>query len=546
MGFCCSVNNNEYKRKRPTKSKYTLEGTNEKSENKENKLTHNTENNGEFLFENEILDIKINEKEKLEGLENEGIKKERLKEEKFEKDRLEKEELEKEKLEKEKLKEELEKERAEKEKLKEERLEKERLKEELEKERLEKEKLKEEKLKNEELEKERLEKEKLKEEKLKKEKLQKEIFERERLKEEILKKEELEKEKSEKERLKEELEKERLEKERLKEDKLKKEILEKERLEKEKLEKERLERERLEKEAKRRREIIEQLIPQSRNSTSEIDVGEKSTHDGGAIYDNTRKIILSVSGYFNNGRSIKVTRMKDNTHGTTEIYLNVIPFGTHGQYPVYDGTLYTYFFESESGSNNHFGRLKMDTLTFESLPSLPYSQFSEFSGGCFHNGKIYILNKELYLCQYTVENQSWNTLSLKLPTKGSLMNNPSDSINIYCIFEGQRFSYINLTTNTITDICTPPVKYSFSTNYEHYLFNTEDFGYFVFATFITHWYVYSSLNNKWYRLSNWKNIIDSSSHLVIIPDGPIAYYHVRDCSHWEMVPLQFLSTKSKS
>jgi len=74
---------------------------------------------------------------------------------------------------------------------------------------------------------------------------------------------------------------------------------------------------------------IHQFLETTTSCISTIPTGENTTHDGGAIYDPVRKIILSVSGTFNNGRNIKVTRMSDGTHGSTSTR-DVIPFGTHG------------------------------------------------------------------------------------------------------------------------------------------------------------------------------------------------------------------------
>ena len=74
----------------------------------------------------------------------------------------------------------------------------------------------------------------------------------------------------------------------------------------------------------------------------------------------------------------------------------MVPFGTHGNYPVYDGERWVYFFESESGSNNRFGRIdinNLDSKDFKELPKIPSGSFDEFSSSVYHFGSIYSVNE---------------------------------------------------------------------------------------------------------------------------------------------------------
>lgn len=136
----------------------------------------------------------------------------------------------------------------------------------------------------------------------------------------------------------------------------------------------------------------------TKNFKSNINIANEKTHDGGAIFDDQRRIMVSTSGEYNNGQNLKVTTINDNLEnitGKTILYENVIPFKTHGSYPIYDGEKYIYFFESESGNNNRFGKINIDEIpkNFIELPSIP-DKFIEYSSSVFHFGKIYSINSK--------------------------------------------------------------------------------------------------------------------------------------------------------
>ena len=138
------------------------------------------------------------------------------------------------------------------------------------------------------------------------------------------------------------------------------------------------------------------------NSTCEIPVGDSTTHDGGAIFDPNKQIIVSVSGCYDSGQSLKVSKLgsdENSIKGETRLITDVVPFGTHGNYPVYDGERWVYFFESESGSSNRFGRIdinNLDSKDFKELPKIPSGRFNEFSSSVYHFGSIYSVNESSY------------------------------------------------------------------------------------------------------------------------------------------------------
>jgi len=279
-------------------------------------------------------------------------------------------------------------------------------------------------------------------------------------------------------------------------------------------------------------------LDRTRSHGSEIATGNNTSHDGGAIYDPIRRIILSVSGNYNNGRNLKITTMTDGTHGETALRPDAISFGNHGQYPVFDGQQYTYFLQSEDCGNNMLGRLDMDTMTFETLPNLPTSSFREFCRACYQNGCVYALDRELNVREYNVDTRTWRTLRATLPRPGCLMTDPAEPNNIYCMCtDGRRLFRIDIAEETQTHIQDSPSNFSLGANGEAVLCRVSPTEFLIFCGLSAGWHVYSSEQRRWVALHNWRNVRNGSGHLVIVPDGPTAFYHVDDTERWEMVEL---------
>jgi len=276
----------------------------------------------------------------------------------------------------------------------------------------------------------------------------------------------------------------------------------------------------------------------TRSTGSEIATGNNTSHDGGAIYDPIRRIILSVSGNFNNGRNVKITTMTDGTHGETALRTDVIPFGNHGQYPIFDGSQYTYFLQSEDDGNNSIGRLDMDTMEFERLPSLPTSSFREFCRGCFQNGNIYALDRELNVREFNTTERTWRTLRCSVPRPGCLMADPAEPNIIYCLCtDGNGLFRIDIAEEERTHYHDTPSNFSLGANGEAVLVRVSPTEFLIFCGLSGGWHCYSSERERWINLHHWRNVRNGSGHLVIVPDGPTAFYHVDDSERWDMVPL---------
>ena len=169
-------------------------------------------------------------------------------------------------------------------------------------------------------------------------------------------------------------------------------------------------------------------LASTRNSTCNIPTGNSKTHDGGAIFDPEKRILVSVSGNYEYGKSLKVSKLgsdENNIKGETRLITNVVPFNTHGNYPVYDGEKWIYFFESESGSYNRFGRIdinNLDSKDFKELPSIPSGRFDEFSSSVYHFGSIYAVNNNNHKLWRFIVSVNYNKAILKQANHFSILD----------------------------------------------------------------------------------------------------------------------------
>lgn len=134
----------------------------------------------------------------------------------------------------------------------------------------------------------------------------------------------------------------------------------------------------------------------------------------GSVYDQKRKIVVSVTGSNEEKTGLMITEIKsDGEELEYDIKKaeDVIPFDSTNVRPIYDGIRYIYFVGIKGGMGNKFGRIHIEKIkkgTFEELPSLPDKekdvkrQFAFPSGGVYHFGKIYIQDSECRIWQFSI------------------------------------------------------------------------------------------------------------------------------------------------
>lgn len=135
-------------------------------------------------------------------------------------------------------------------------------------------------------------------------------------------------------------------------------------------------------------------LSSTRNSPSEIPTGNNTTHDGGSIFDHKKRIIVSTSGNYNNGMSLKVSKLgsdMNNIKGETRLIENVIPFRTHGSYPVYDGEKWIYFLNRRADLKTGLGELTL-TISIQRISK----NFLRFLQGFSTNFLLQFIILEVY------------------------------------------------------------------------------------------------------------------------------------------------------
>jgi len=271
---------------------------------------------------------------------------------------------------------------------------------------------------------------------------------------------------------------------------------------------------------------------------SAISANQESSHDGAAFYDPVRNCIFAVGGNVNNCRDVLVTRLTDATHGETTRRADVVPFSSHGQYPIFDGTNYAYFCESEGeDEDTRFGRLNLDTMTFEEL-ARPEESFREFNSGCYANGRVYVICAD-NLMEYDPGANRWTNTGMEFEDDCRLLPDPlSEGDTFYCLYAGVRGLYqVNVHDHTTALVSNAPRDFDLNQNGEALIVALPDMTRVLFTSLSDHWFYFSFDDQRWVELPEWSNTHNGSAHLVVVPSGPVALYHIDGNPRWTGVNL---------
>jgi len=264
---------------------------------------------------------------------------------------------------------------------------------------------------------------------------------------------------------------------------------------------------------------------------------EDTSHDGSAFYDPERNIIVAVSGNGNNCRDVMITHLSEGLHGETRRHENLIPFGSHGQYPIFDGVRFAYFCQSEDDDDNRFGRLDLDELTFEELAQFP-GTFKEFCSGCCVLGKIYVVGDDDGLYEYNPAENVWTRTPLNIASECRLLSDPLGEGHMYVLEDDEHGFYsVDVEDFTKTLITNPEHSFDLNQNGEALVVALPDQSRILFTSLSDTWYCYLFETDEWIRLAGWEDVRNGSAHLVIVPDGPTALYHIDDHPNWTGVRL---------
>jgi len=291
--------------------------------------------------------------------------------------------------------------------------------------------------------------------------------------------------------------------------------------------------------------LVQLQLSSSRDSG--IPTGRTNALNGGAIYDDSRRIIVSVARAYNQGRDVFVTHLAEKS---TEVMKDKIPFVVRRKRPIYDGKQFVYFLESpdDKEKGRRFGRLNLDNFVFEELspvPAEPFGRYSLATSGCFHQGVVFAADSRRQLCGYNVETKTWNEYhGIILPTgEGEWGAIFSDTQHLYFgsgTEETRSLYRIDLDSrslNRLSFVPTNPGAYN-----AFLIYNRPGADFFVYIVCLPNgtWYMYSSKTETWKPLSPWNGwsggcAIDD--FLVYAPSTKTIYYHINGHETWEMVQL---------
>jgi len=270
---------------------------------------------------------------------------------------------------------------------------------------------------------------------------------------------------------------------------------------------------------------IDSLIS-SRSVSSDISCSDSSAHDGGAVIDPRRRLIISVSGNCSNGRDVFFV---DIDKKTSDRVRGLIPYGNHGQYPLFDGENRVYFFESESRNNDRFGYVDLETRKFHELKKCP-SPFREFCRSCYMGGKVYSVCRDKNVWTYDVEQETWTRLSLRVGKVGMCADPHTNSLLF--IKKRSKFWFYNLDSKEETILPVPPRSFNLGSNQELLFLRTDSENFICLANLdSSSIHVYISRDKKWVRLS-WKAPHNGSAHLVFDPVTSCFYYKIDGDRSW--------------
>jgi len=263
-----------------------------------------------------------------------------------------------------------------------------------------------------------------------------------------------------------------------------------------------------------------------------------STHDGGAIIDPVRRLVVAFCGSFNSGRTLLVTHLPDVGFdgATTETRERIVPFGVHGQYPVFDGEKYVYFFQSEDGSNDSCARMDLDTFEFHRFNRHP-DRFLEYASGCVVGKRVYIMDSDRNLTYLDTEADSWTNTELHLNGRCRLLANPFDDKHIYAVCTDDHIYTIDIEANTSSTLCDIPGSYSLDANNEALLVPTSPESFAIFTYFRDHFQAYDSATNTWTTLQDVRYSRGGGGHLVCDTKSSYLYYHSGSKDTWDAIPL---------
>lgn len=299
------------------------------------------------------------------------------------------------------------------------------------------------------------------------------------------------------------------------------------------------------------REAAECLqLAYTRSAPAALVTGHADARSGGAVLDDTRRRIVSVSDLAGKCRDVFVTTLADAQHGATVCRPGLVPFSSTNHAPVHDGGRYVYFMEYSfrDHAGTRFGRLDLDTLAFEELPPLPAgSKFATTFSGCCHHGTVYAVDATPALCAYDPARRAWARFpDVRLPAEGEfvsvrLLADPQDAPQLlYALGMAAKSGLyrVDIPRRAVSLLSAPPVPYDGTRDVALVRASPSEFV-VVAALAEGCWHAYSSKQKAWAALANWAPCKGVFNHNYLLYSSSLRafFYHIHEHTSFEVVLL---------
>jgi len=260
--------------------------------------------------------------------------------------------------------------------------------------------------------------------------------------------------------------------------------------------------------------------------------------NGGSVYVPERNLIVSNSDETKHGRSVLFTTFRNTTTVSKDLKHDIISFRCGGMYPAFDGHDYVYFFQNGEGANNKFGRLDLNTRSFEMLASIPNGSFLPHTSAAANPQHVYAMDNKMGIWDYCVDLDTWTDTHIRLDQPARLFFDPVDldTIVAFCGEEEGIYS-VDVEAGTKEKISSPPKPFSLRTNRDAFLARISHEQFLMFAFLSDGWYLFDSADKSWSKFENWDNPAKDSSSFFIEPATRIAFYAVSGGRNLHMVEL---------
>jgi len=271
-------------------------------------------------------------------------------------------------------------------------------------------------------------------------------------------------------------------------------------------------------------ELNKEHILDTFSVTSDVSFGRQSAN-GGSVYIPEHGLIVSNSAESNHGRSITFTTFHNKVSISQDTKSELIGFRCGGMYPAFDGHDHVYFFQSGEGSNNKFGRIDLNTRTFEALASLPAGSFLPHTSAAANPQHIYAMDNKMGIWDYCVDLDTWTDTHIRLEQPSRLFFDPVDldSIIAFCAEEEGLYT-VDIEAGTKEKISSPPKPFSLKSNRDAFLARISAEQFLMFTYLSDGWYLFDSRDKSWSKFENWDKPANDSASFFIEPTTRIAFY----------------------